>query len=331
MVNATDSAGEDADTAVTVTITITDLNEKPTFTVGVDDMEADHAEGNTAIDRDPGEADVQDATYTATDPEGGSVTLSLMGDDKDMFMLTATADATDGNASILSFKAKPDFEMPGDRNKDNIYEVTVRASDGVMYADRMVTVKVTDADEVGKVELSSQDALIEVELTTTLTDSDGGVPTPGRFTDVKWQWHRLDMAAEALDVSDGDTNNAIEDETSASYTPTADDRGKYLKVTATYTDRTRDEDNMDENNNAAAGFVPFMNMATSDATTAVRNNPDNQAPKFKEGASTFRVVAENTMALIGTTTTRKQRITLLTTWVARSRPRTPMTTRRPTR
>ena len=36
--------------------------------------------------------EVQDATYTATDPEGGSVTLSLMGDDKDMFMLTATAD-----------------------------------------------------------------------------------------------------------------------------------------------------------------------------------------------------------------------------------------------
>ena len=93
MVNATDSAGEDADTAVTVTITITDLNEKPTFTAGVDDMEADHAEGNTAIyrdpDPDPDNADVQDATYAATDPEGGSVTLSLMGDDKDMFMLTA--------------------------------------------------------------------------------------------------------------------------------------------------------------------------------------------------------------------------------------------------
>ena len=296
MVNATDSAGEVADTAVTVSITITDLNEKPTFiTAGVDDMEADHAEGNTAIDRDPATDDVQDATYRATDPEGGSVTLSLMGDDKDMFMLTATPAADDGNASILSFKAKPDFEMPGDRNKDNIYEVTVRASDGVMYADRMVTVKVTDADEVGKVELSSQDALIEVELTTTLTDSDGGVPTPGRFTDVKWQWHRLDMANQELDVSDDDTNNAIEDETSASYTPTADDRGKYLKVTATYTDRTRDEDNNADDDD----FVPFMNTATSDATTAVRNNPDNQAPKFKEGASTFRVVAENTMALMG--------------------------------
>ena len=39
---------------------------------------------------------------------------------------------------------------------------------------------------------------------------------------------------------------------------------------------------------------------TSAATTAVRNNPANQAPEFKEEASTFRVVAENTMALTGT-------------------------------
>ena len=184
MVNATDSAGETADTAVTVTITVTDLNEKPTFSAGAD-MEADHAEGTTAIDRDASTADtVDDAVYTATDPEGGMVTLSLMGDDKDMFMLAADTD--DGNvvSRILSFKAKPDFEMPGDGNRDNIYEVTVRASDGEMYADRMVTVKVTDADEGGKVELSSQDALIGVELTATLTDSDGGVPTPGSLTSI---------------------------------------------------------------------------------------------------------------------------------------------------
>ena len=37
--------------------------------------------------------------------------------------------------------------MPGDRNTDNVYEVTVRASDGTLNADRMVTVKVTNAIE----------------------------------------------------------------------------------------------------------------------------------------------------------------------------------------
>ena len=117
MVNATDSAGEAADAAVTVTITVTDQNEKPTFSTWAD-MEADHAEGTTAIDRDASSAaTVEAAIYAATDPEGGVVTLSLMGDDKDMFMLAADADDGNGVSRILSFKAKPDFEMPGDRNR----------------------------------------------------------------------------------------------------------------------------------------------------------------------------------------------------------------------
>ena len=29
----------------------------------------------------------------------------------------------------LTFKDKPDYEMPTDTNKDNVYEVTVRAAD----------------------------------------------------------------------------------------------------------------------------------------------------------------------------------------------------------
>ena len=33
-------------------------------------------------------------------------------------------------ACVLTFKDKPDFEMPGDANKDNVYEVTVVAADG---------------------------------------------------------------------------------------------------------------------------------------------------------------------------------------------------------
>ena len=69
-----------------------------------------------------------------------------MGDDAGLFELAGNtgteADAT--VSQVLSFKKSPDFEMPGDRNTDNVYEVTVRASDGTLNADRMVTVKVTD-------------------------------------------------------------------------------------------------------------------------------------------------------------------------------------------
>ena len=73
--------------------------------------------------------------------------------------------------------------MPGDRNTDNVYEVTVRASDGTLNADLMVAVKVTnDDDEGGQVTLSSEEALVGVELTATLTDLEGGVLASGQIT-----------------------------------------------------------------------------------------------------------------------------------------------------
>ena len=120
-----------------------------------------------------------------------------------------------------------------------------------MNEDRDVTVKVTDADEGGKVTLSPPDALIGVELTATIADSDGGVPTANTFTDIKWTWHRLvaETAALAAEVV-ANADNDIEGETSDMYTPTADDRGMYLKAMATYTDRTRDTNNLDTDNTA---------------------------------------------------------------------------------
>ena len=274
---ATDSAGEASD-SVTVTITVTDVNEKPTFSEGDSGMAADHMENNEVLTV---------STYTASDPEEGTVTLSLSGDDSDKFELNDLDPAAAGS-KVLAFMEMPDFEMPGDNNQDNIYEVTVVASDGENTAMRSVTVKVTDSDEEGKVTLSSQDALIGVELTATLADSDGGVPDPSVLTAVKWQWR-------ISDTGDDDTFTDIAKATSDTYMPIAANRGKFLKATAMYTDRTLDEDNNADNNDAD-DFMTFMNTAMSDSTTAVRNNPDNQAPKFTEGSSAVRIVEENTAA-----------------------------------
>ena len=293
-VKATDSHGVDSDD-VTVTITVTDVNEAPTFTTSTEGMAADHQEKTG----DVGEDELLIATYVATDPEGANVTLSLMGDDAASFELaddTLLIGADAPNVSqMLSFKERPDFENPGDRNGDNVYEVTVRASDGRLNTDRMVTIKVTDADEAGEVEVP-QDALIGVELTATLTDSDTGAPDPAQFIDQVWQWHSLEMP----DTPIADTT-AIAGATSPSYTPVAADRDRYLRAVVTYTDRTRDEDNNDENNTADNNppFVGFTNTATSNATTAVRNNPSNQRPVFTEGTRTVRLVEENTEALTG--------------------------------
>ena len=140
-VTATDSAGE-ASTAATVTIKITNVDEKPKFSTTVPAIGMkmiSRAEGMTALADD---GDVANVTYAATDPDGLRVNLTLMGADGAKFQLTSS-----DNGGVLSFKEKPDYEKPTDRNKDNVYEVTVRASDGTMDTDHMVMVTVTDADE----------------------------------------------------------------------------------------------------------------------------------------------------------------------------------------
>ena len=73
-------------------------------------------------------ASERSATYTASDPESDAVTWSLAGTDAHRFTISTSGE--------LSFKASKDYEKPNDGNKDNIYEVTVRASDGNLTCPR---------------------------------------------------------------------------------------------------------------------------------------------------------------------------------------------------
>ena len=147
---ATATATQFAD--ATVNITLTDVNEKPEFitdttaTPGAASPTSikspENAKELWAADRAVADGFVNAAvgvTYLATDPENRSVTYHLMGPDMGKFELS--------NARVLSFRANPDYEMPGDADGDNMYEVTVRASDGTLTADQMVIVMVTDLDE----------------------------------------------------------------------------------------------------------------------------------------------------------------------------------------
>ena len=138
---ATDSAGL-ASEAADVTIKLTNVDEKPKFTTEADALSpmTIMTPENRAALFDTTEGDV---TYAAMDEDELNVNLSLMGPDGGKFSL--------GTGGVLSFKAGPDFEMPTDTNKDNVYEVTVRASDGTKYADRMVKVTVTEVDEAPEI------------------------------------------------------------------------------------------------------------------------------------------------------------------------------------
>ena len=164
------------------------------------------------------------------DPEGVAIDegkWSLEGDDAAKFDLTGTTD----NTRALEFVDKPDFEMPGDRNKDNIYEVTVVASNEEESDTRDVTVKITDSDEAGVITLTDINPLTGQPVMATLTDSDGEV------INVSWTWYALnDSESATIDAVTDGSAPAIKGETSDTYSPGAGDIGKHLvAVPATWT------------------------------------------------------------------------------------------------
>ena len=304
IVRATDSArgttvAADGDAATPddaiVTITLLNVNDPPTF-VDPDPDPSDTVDNNVAgMAADKAEegavvtwtAAVSD--YGVDDPEGvdiGQGKWSLEGADAARFKLTGTTD----NIRTLEFMEKADFEMPMDSNRDNIYEVTVVASDGEMMAKRAVTVKITDSDETGMIMLSDENPVTSTAVVATLGDSDGDV------INVVWSWYALasmpadDAAIEAATVLGG----AMSDGAMSSYTPKAGDIGMHLVARAMYMDRTEDENNTDEVDTVPGeGAIRFDNMATSKATAAVIDDPANAAPTFDEGTAATRYVEEN--------------------------------------
>ena len=87
-------------------------------------------------------------TYTEDNPEDSvTSTWSVAGADGSKFEID--------NNGALTLKDEPDYEMPTDTNKDNVYEVTVRAADADGYiGTKAVKVTVTNEEEGGVVTLS---------------------------------------------------------------------------------------------------------------------------------------------------------------------------------
>ena len=206
-IKATDT--NSASDMVTLTITMKETDEAPVFTM--DKLSHKHQE-NT-------EAATAVYTFQAYDPENATVTYALSGADSSKFTL-------DSSSGALTFDTPPDYEAPADANKDNVYALTVKASDASTPAKSTsinVMVTVTNVDEDGTVSLSASAPRIGVEIrANTPVDPDGGV------TAVTWQWSKSDAV-------DGEYAS-IKGATMAAYTPVAADDGDFLKVTASYTD-----------------------------------------------------------------------------------------------
>ena len=216
-----------------MTITVKNVNEAPMINGGLTkDSQEENEDSDTG---DTNGIQPPTLTYMATDVDAGdTISWSLEGADRDGFDINPDemdTDATVGVSAELSFKTTPNFEEPTDANKDNMYRVTVVATDAKkLTAMRDVVITVTNANDPGMITLSSVQPKVGIPFKATLKDEDGGVEDEK----VKWQWYNNQIVSDNLDT------NAIAKATSDTYTPkntdTTDGGGVTLMVRAAYTD-----------------------------------------------------------------------------------------------
>ena len=220
----------------TVVVSVTDVVELGTL------------EGPETITQDENDTDA--ATYTTTGPATARWTLD--GADRGDFSISG---------GMLRFRSTPNFEMPADADRDNTYEVTVKAEAGGEMGMKSVMVMVTNMDEDGMVTLSSMNPVVDTKITASLMDPDKIVSGT-----LRWEWRRsMDMDSTFMSITGADM---------PTYTPKADDEGYYLRAVASYDDEE---------------------AITKEAMATTRKVGTNNAPVFAETTAT-RMIAENSAA-----------------------------------
>ena len=198
------------------------------------------------------------SAYSADDPENSTTSTLVAGwrPIKNAFEIS--------NSGALSFIAIPDYEIQGE------YSVTVQNSDGLLTGSLAVTITITNIDERGEIELSSEQPQVGTALTATLEDDDGDL------SNIAWQWESYSATTTTWTTVSTTTAGSA---TSNAYTPTSDDEGNTLRITATYTD----------------GHGSGKTVVEQPSNTVRAAPPINHAPEF-DSPSVNRSIAENTAA-----------------------------------
>ena len=111
-------------------------------------------------------------TATGTDPNSDPLTYALGGLDAGLFNINTTSGA-------VTFKAAPNFEAPTDAGANNVYDITVTASDGSLSsAAQAVAITVTNVNEAPSITSGGSASFAEnatgTVYTATGTDPDAG-------------------------------------------------------------------------------------------------------------------------------------------------------------
>ena len=111
-------------------------------------------------------------TVGASDPEKDHLTYSIAGGaDASLFKMDANG--------VITFTTSPNFEAPADTGANNVYDITVRASDGSLSTDKAVAITVTDVVETGGLFVSR--GLPNLNNLTTEIDGSYIFATPIEF------------------------------------------------------------------------------------------------------------------------------------------------------
>ena len=203
----------------------------------------------------------RDVTVTVTNvDEAGTASITPATQPRVGVELTATLTDVDGTPTAVSWQwarstsntggwsdianATNAAYTPVDDDVDNYLRATASYTDpqGPGKSESAVTsatvVGVTATPDDGSVSVSPAQPVVGTAVTATLSDPDGA-PVAGTLS---WQW------AWSTGSSPTGTWTDISGATSASYTPTAGDVGRYLRATATY------EDSVDGVNQTASGI-----------------------------------------------------------------------------
>ena len=209
-VTASDGALRSASQAVA--ITVTNVNEAPLISSAAT---ASFAENGTGT------------AYQATgsDPDGGiTLNWTLGGADAALFNIGATTGA-------VRFNTSPNFEAPGDMGGNNVYDITVTATDGLLRSTaRAVAITVTNVNEAPLISSAATASFAE-NGTGTAYQATGSDPDAG--TTLSWTLGGADAALFNISATTG----AVRFNTSPSFEAPGDVGGNNVyDITVTASD-----------------------------------------------------------------------------------------------
>ena len=202
------------------------------------------------------------APVAAVDPEDDRLVYTLVGADAGAFTIVeSTGQLRTSEALDFETKSRYTFTIEVHDGRDSLGMSSTTVDDM-----QSVTITVENVEEQGTVTLTSDTGTIRARVPVMATLADDDRPTSGT---VMWQWARSPTRSNWVNILGA---------TSATFEPTDDDEGNYIRATASYTD----------GHGTANKTANAVSPRVGDAP------PVNSAPVFPSTEDGRREVAENT-------------------------------------